>query len=394
MALLFASKGLAAAAHHVIDTSGKPVVYEEPPGGGATACSFRRAICVHGGAPAAALGVLGALERAWEAGIALGVPLPVSYDAYVTDGPSRSAIAARDGLSHFDQARTFSLLDGRLAGCARDFDAARELYAASTLAVSPAMDDGTLRAESTALAHLAAPCAPADAGVFQSQPDRALVDPRVAPGYVEDASIFFSFVDDSFAKEPGRAITASFALAPTKTPDDDHWIDEPDAFDVLRASLRDALGPGSTWEDVLASFAIARASFAPAPRFDWDVAWPRAARTLASPEGVAPTGAAYVRVDAAGRKPNERFTIDATWEELARFRWFVVKLDGSGKEISRVEATAAPKATHAHLQVVDLEGASALLVVGANVGAWDEPFDPDDVWEPHGWLLTISSETP
>lgn len=393
---LFGAPGTLGAAPHAVDTAGKPIVYEAPPAADPAVCSFRRAICVHGGEPATALAALASVERAWETGLVLGVPLPVPYDAYLAREPSRSAVSGRDVLSHVDRARTFSVLDARLAaGCARDFDSARELYAASALAVSPAVDVGTLRAESTALAHLAVPCAEADAGVFQSHPDRALVDPNVAPGYVEDASIFFSFVDDAFGKEPGSVITASLALAPTETHGDDHWVDEPDPFDVLRASLKDAMFSGSTDGDVLVSFAVARGvAIAPRARLDWDVPWPTAARRLASPEPLAPTGAAFVRVSAAGRKPNERFTLDATWEQLARIRWVVVKLDAAQHEIGRIEATAAPKATHAHLLIVDLEGASSLLVVAANVGPWDDPFDPDDVWEPHGWLLTISSETP
>jgi len=379
-----------------MSAAGKPIVVEAPPSVGPAACSFRRPICVHGGEPDAALAALGALERAWDAGVVLGVPLPPSYDAYLEAGPSRSTIAERDVLSHFDRARTFSTIDSRLApGCARDFDAARALYEASTLAVSPAVDDGTLRAESTALAHLGVPCAPTETDVYQAHPDRAVVDPRVAPGYVEDASIFFSFLDGAFAKEPGALLTASFALAPTKTSGDDHWNDEPDPFDVLRASLKDAMFEGSTEGDALVSFAIARGvAYDPPARLDWDVAWPAKARRLVGPEGVAPTGAAYVRVDTAGRKPGARFVLDAEWEQLARIRWVVVKRDASGRDVGRLEATAAPKATHAHVEVVDLEGVASLLVVAANVGTWDVPFDPDDVWEPHGWVVTLSSEMP
>ena len=131
----------------------------------------------------------------------------------------------------------------------------------------------------------------------------------------------------------------------------------------------------------------------PAPKLDWDVAWPAVARTLASPEGIAPTGAAYVRVDAQGRKPGARFRIDATWEQLARLRWVVVKLDAAGHQLGRYLATTPPKATEAHLQVVNVDDASALLVVAANMGEWTAPFDPDNaVWEPHGWLLTIAAE--
>ncbi len=158
--------------------------------------------------------------------------------------------------------------------------------------------------------------------------------------------------------------------------------------------MKDAMSTGSTLDDVLVSFSIARGtSMTPRARLDWDVAWPANARTLASPEGIAPTGSAFVRIDTKGRAAGKRLRGDASWEELAKMRWTIVKLDASNREISRVAATAPPKATEAHVQVVDIDDAAALLVVATNVDAWAAPFDPnDEVWEPHGWLLTISEE--
>jgi hypothetical protein len=376
------------------EAPGKPIVIEAPPDLPRSACSFRRAICVHGGDSAAALGVLDSLERAWETGLVLGVPLPRSYDAYIGTLPSRSATSDRDLLAHFDHARAFSIIDSRTSGCTRDFESARELYAASALGATPAIDDGSLRATSTALAHLAVPCAPSDEHAFQAHPDRALVDPDVAPSYDAGASAFFTYVDDDLAKEPGGAITSTWALAPTKTPRDDHWNGEPDVFDVLRESAKDAKGPGTTFDDLLVAFAIHRALDLELPvALDWDVGWPAVARTLSATTPIAPTGSSYVRIDTAARKTGSRLRIDATWEEHARIRWTVVKLDAARHELARWEAKAQPKATEAHLQIVDLDGAAALLVVAANVGPWTGQFDPDDApWEPHGWLLTIAQE--
>jgi hypothetical protein len=385
---------------------GKPIVVESPPVDGSAAggtsrtspvaeeaCSFRHPICVHGGS--STLGVLDALEGAWDTGVVLGVPLPGSFDAWMTPGPSRSAIRSRDVLSHRDRVHAFSVIDSRLvASCSLDFVCARELYTASALEATPSIDDGTLRSEATALARLAVPCALIDTGVFQSHPDRALVDTHVAPHYIEGASIFFSWLDDAFAKEPGHFITASWAFVDTKTASDFDWATEPDVFDVVRESLKDALHPSSTLDDVLGELAVVRAlSFEPAPPLAWDVAWPTVARTLASPEGVSETGAAYVRVDTKGHKPGAHLRVDASWEEHAKLRWAVVKLDAQGHELARYPATVAQKATEAHVQIVDVDDASALLVVVTNVGNWTHPFDPDDeVWEPHGWLLTIAAE--
>jgi hypothetical protein len=377
---------------------GKPIVIERPPvltGSSVDqACSFQHPICVHG-ARVSLLPVLGALERAWDTGVVLGVPLPGSFDAWVVAEPSRSAIRQRDVLSHRDRAIAFSIIDARLApSCALDFDTARELYAASALGATPSIDDGSLCAQSTALARLAAPCALIDTGVFQAHPDRALVDRHVAPGYGEGSSLFFSWLDDAFARQPGRFITASWAFAETKTTGDFDWSSEPDVFDVLRESLKDAVYTGSTLDDALVEVAIARAlSFEPEPHVDWDVAWPTAPRTFVAPEGISETGAAYVHVDAKGHKPGTRLRVDASWEEHSKLRWIVVKLDARGREIARYPATSAPKATEAHVQIVDVDDASAFLVVATNVGNWTTPFDPDDdIWEPHGWLLTLATE--
>lgn len=370
-----------------IDAAGKAIVVEAPPALAKTACSFRRSICVHGGDAASSKATLEAVERAWEAGVVLGVPLPRGFDAYLSPEPSRSAIQDRDLLRHFDYASAFSILDARSVGCARDFEAARELYAASALSAAPAIDEASLRGESTALAALAVPCAVIDATSFQSHADHAIADPEGNP------APFFMWVDDAFGKEPGRALAATWALAPTKTSGgDEHWSAEPDVFDVLRESMKDARGAGFSFEDALAEFASARLELAAAPvRFDWDVAWPKSARTLASPWPVAEAGATYVRIDGSGAA--SRLRVDASWEEHAKMRWTVVKLDAAGHAIAQWEAKAQPKATEAHLQIVDTQGATAFVIVAANVGNWTSPFDPDEgPWEPHGWLLTIAQE--
>ena len=366
--------------------AGKAIVIEAPPALPKTACSFRRSICVHGGDEASSKATLEAVERAWEAGVVLGVPLPRRFDAYIAPEPSRSAISDRDLLRHFDYTSAFSILDARSLGCTRDFEAARELYTASALSVAPSIDEASLRGESTALAALAVPCAAIDATSFQSHADHALADPE------GDPAPFFAWVDDAFGKEPGRALAATWSLAPTKTTDDARWNAEPDVFDVLRESMKDARGPGFSFEDALAEFATARLEIPSAPvRFDWDVAWPKRARTLASPVPVAEAGATYVRIDGSGAA--SRLRVDATWEEHAKMRWTVVKLDAAGHSIAQWEAKAQPKATEAHLQIVDTQGASAFVVVAANVGNWTSPFDPDEgPWEPHGWLLTIAQE--
>ena len=411
LALVLSSRADAARAD-AAPSPGPPAWGEAPPRieGAGAACSFRHPACVHatGDLAASALAALGAIDRAWDLATGpLGFPAPVvdpstgRYDVYLAPEPSRTALRERDPLSSFDRAAAFSVLDARLPpGRTLEIEATRELFAAIALGAAPATDAGSLRGETSYLAALslgADLAAVADVDVAQAHPDRALVD--TYPGDPDarrgsGSALFFGWLDESFAAAPGRVIQALWALAPTRTPaSSPHFYGEPDGFDVIGASFKDLLGEGSDEGDVLEAFAIDRAKASPAPRLDWDIAWPSAPRALASPEGVAPTGAAYVRVATQGKKPGARLRVDLAWEQHARMRWNVVELDANGRELARLPIKAADKATEAHLQVVDLDAAAAVLVAGTNLGDASAPFDPDDaVWEPHGWLLTVAAE--
>ena len=95
--------------------------------------------------------------------------------------------------------------------------------------------------------------------------------------------------------------------APTRTAfDADRWAAGPTGFDVLRESLENALWQGSTVDDVLVRFALARAGMVPPAQVAWQIAWPTQARRLASPQPVAPTGASYVVIDRAGAPPGSK----------------------------------------------------------------------------------------
>jgi hypothetical protein len=126
---------------------------------------------------------------------------------------------------------------------------------------------------------------------------------------------------------------------------------------------------------------------------DWDVGWPSMPRRFAPRAPVAPTGSSYVVVRRAGAKPSARLRVEAEWEEHALFRWAAVKLDARGHERGRFLIPTRDRTTEAQATIVDLEGVDRVLLVGVNVGDPAYPFDPDDeVWEPHGWLLSIAEE--
>ncbi len=407
------------------------------------ACSFRHAICVHSASktiPGAALmDVLASAERAWDVAtgpLALPAPEPDlgtrAYDVYVVEpaavvGAAPSLLAEtvmgeRDPRAAFDRASAFTLLDRRsaVAGCALDAIVSRELTRAILYGVAPGTEEPVARAQTTYLAKLMVPCAAYDLDgidVFQAHPDRAIMDgwdgsdEAVGRSYARGASLFWWWLDDAFGAAPGAIVRATWSLQPTSTPLGSwRWNAEPDAFDVLRETFKGALAPGSTIDDVLLEFAIARAFVghnaddvhmpetrtlgdAVGARLDWDIPWPAQARRLAAREPTAPTGSTYLRVRCAGVPKGSRLRVETAWEEHAKMRWAVVKLDADGHEKARVTIPLAnPKVTEAQITVVELDDTDSVLIVGVNAGDPAFQVDPDDVvWEPHGWIVSLAS---
>ncbi len=377
------------------------------------ACSFRRALCVHApahvGAPAV-LATLAAAERAWEtAAGALDLPTPDAdlatgaYDVYLAASPAlaaRTVLATRDARGPVDRASAFTLLDARLSGCSRDRAVARELLRAILARTSPAMDDGSARAQTSAMAELVEPCARADAALFQAHPERAFVDAwpeapaAIGADFGDGAGLAYRWLDATFAASPGAVLRALWALSPSATPlGAFRWKNDPDTFAVLRTSMRDAVSTGSTLDDVFRELAVARAL--DGARLDWDVPWPDKPRRLASPPaGVAPAGASVVAIRRAGAgEPSGNLRVELDWETHAKMRWAIVKLDAAGRELGHLPIPTTDRATSAQMSLVGLEAVATVLVVGANAGDAAYPFDPDDeAWEPHGWLLTIARE--
>jgi len=251
-----------------------------------------------------------------------------------------------------------------------------------------------------------------DVRAFQAHPELGLADTfgppnesvpprparlRMTPGelYASGASLFYDWVDDSFGGSPGSIVRAMWALSPTLTPTDAaRWNNEPDGFEVLRMSFKNALTTGSTVDDLWLDFAVARAFVRDDPaRVEWSIGWPASPRALTSATGIAPTGAAYVSVDCKGRPTGARLRFEARWEEHARMLWTLVRVDGAGREISRVGVPGPDRGTEAQTTLVDLDGVARVLVVGTNAGDPLYPFDPDDYsWEPHGWVVSLASE--
>jgi hypothetical protein len=335
--------------------------------------------------------------------------------------------------SRFDRGRAFTTLDARARpGCVADRIVARELARASLYKVAPATDEGTARAQTSYLADLVVPCGAAiaadEAAAFQSHPERAVCDSHagvtapvvhgwaVRPDgasvlFAEGASLFWSRVDWAFGRSPGGIVAAAWALSPTMTPlGASRWTNEPDAFDVLRVSFANALSTKSTIDDLFLDVAIARAFMGadddrlhhPESRalgnaarvsLDWTLPWPAKPVRVAPRAPVQPTGASYIIVHRDGAPAEARLRVEIAWEEHALFRWAFVKLDAEGRELGRIVIPTRERATEAQMTLADIGAADRILLVGANVGDPAYRFDPDDeVWEPHGWLVTLAAE--
>lgn len=410
------------------ESKGRPIEREMRPVSAARACSFRRPICVHSANNDHVAEALRLAERAWDlvtGPLALQAPLVASdtgkLDVYLEEGVlglSQTALLERDPIARFDRAAAFVRVDSRLSGCALEAAVTRGVLRAALLRMAPATDEATAEGTVGVLLGLATPCAlAADTeaiAAVQAHPESSVADASTI-SFARGAGLFFGWIDDAFARTPGAAVTALWALSPTRTPGDaTHFWGSPDAFDVLRASFKGALFERSTLDDLLVDYGVARAfvgsaadvtHYAASSAFGdagvvtkaWDIDWPVKPRRLASPAPVSPTGSTFVAIRTAGRPPSARLRIESDWEELMKLRWVAVKLDPTGAEIARVPVTTPEKATHAALTLTELDATSTVLLVGTSVGAWDEhgavTFDPDDgTPEPHGWLLTVASE--
>lgn len=378
------------------------------------ACSTRHRACLRappGASAAVAAATLDAADRAWDLLVdGIGLPPPVGTDGdrwelYLVDrvvsGSSDAVLSGREALPAFDRGSSFGLVD-RLTptGCQLTRAVAYAFARGGLWRSAPATDEGTARGEAEMLARLVTPCAAPDDDLraFQSEPDRCIVDPSSA-AFDRGASLFFEWLDDKFGRRPGALVLGLVALSPTRTAEPTwkagKWAVAPTAFDVMRVSLHDALWRGSTLDDVFVQFAVARAttSSAPGPTLAWRVPWPVRARRLESPAAVAPTGASYVVVDCAGAPPTARLRLEMQWEDYARMRWVVVKLDAAGRVLAQLPVGSTDRSTRASMTVATLEGVDRVLVVGVDVGDTERAFDPDArEWEPHGWLLTLEGE--
>lgn len=394
-----------------------PRVRPTPAAAPVTACSFSEAVCVHAPAgvrPGALLETLGHAESAFRAYRAIGLPLPrPPYDLYLLPSVAAPATVAdllpsSDG---WDQASGFTVLPPPApgAGCELAFTVAQGVAHATALRFDAGAENGALSMASSYFASLVADCPALEIPAvddFQRHPERSFIagDPSTPDG----AMLFPWFLDDTLGVNgPGRVIMGLVALATQRTPPDAwEYRNEPDLFDILRATMRDR---GSNLENLLLDFAVARAFVgsrsdgghladvnrfgdAGRVRFEWAVPFSSLPRRLAPLNSIEPTGMTYVWLDLADAPPGGELTFAADWDLHTLFRWSLVKVDKNGAEAGRLDVAGVFGANHAERTLIGLDGLAGVMVVGVNIGGVDRshPFDPDEQpLMPHGYTVTL-----
>ena len=299
----------------------------------------------------------------------------------------------------FDLASGYAVVSSKPGGpaCALESEVTRALAQVWLLGMDGALHDSVLAAQSSYLASVLAPCPALELAAvdrLQRTPERSLGE---APAdRLSGALLLPWYLDRVYgAGEPGSVMNGLIATSCQRTPPDSYrFDDEPDVFDALREVLPPR---GKQLGDLLLDLAVARAFLGDRSdgallpdserfgalgrvRFEWAVGYDTLPRRLAPLHPIAATGATYLYLDLGAASRGRGLLLVADWEENFVFQWTLVRLDNLGRGIGRVTSPAVWGNTQAQLTIDDLDGAKAVLVVGAMLGGDDRshPYDPDD----------------
>jgi hypothetical protein len=396
----------------VIPARARPTAAEAP----VAACSFTEPVCVHAAANVSAGATMATLrdaEQAFRAYRALGLPPPrPPYDIYLLPSIEAPATVADLVLTSdgWDRASAFTVMPppGPHDGCFSQLTVAQGIAHAIALGFDAGAENGALSMASSYFASLVADCSTVEIAAvddFQRHPELSFA--AGDPDRPDGALLFPWYLDDTLgAGGPGRVMMGLIAMAAQRTPPGSwEWHNEPDIFDILRATTRSR---GGSLDGLLLDFAVARAFVgsrsdgahlsdverfgdAGRVRFEWSIPFDSLPRRLAPLAPIEPMGMTYVWVDLSGAAAGE-LTFVADWEPPSFFRWSLVKVDRSGAEAGRLDLAGVFGASHAEKTVIGLDGLAGVIVVGVNTGSDDRshPFDPDEQpLMPHGYTVTL-----
>jgi hypothetical protein len=236
----------------------------------------------------------------------------------------------------------------------------------------------------------------------QAHPERPIAD-RERSRHSEGAALFFEYLETlRSAGDPGELSSAllSASVSPSQ-PRELQYLNEPDVFDVLRHSLDEE---PARFAAMMIDFTVARAFVGerddglhlPAlgwsgafgrVRFDWAIKFSSLPRRVLVSPAIDSTGSVllWLELDEVGLGAALGFR--AEWEPPVSFQWQFVKIGREGEELGRIDIPFQERSREAEGRVRNLDGASAILVVGTNLEGIDlsHPFDPDVApFEPHG----------
>lgn len=384
-------------------------------------CDTGGVFCVHGAlSDDLAVDLLNTANDVLDTYRSLGMPRPEYDGALGGDGridlyvdanaPTASAFVDPGSASTGpDRGTAFVVTPPPSAGCHGRQSLARAIAQTLLLGEDAALEPNSRTMLGGYLAVLAAPCFLAELEAIdtaQRAPERTFTGEL---GGDDDASFLFpKFLEERYGtQEPGKLSMALAAISSQQTPAGSPLIDEPDIFDALRVTQQ---RNGASLAETLLEFAVARAFVGSRSdethmvdvaqygdlgrvRIEWEIAYDSLPRTLKPLRPIEPLGATYLYIDLAGTSDKSELTFVIDWERPVGFRWAVVKLDASGAELSRKEYAPILGSQHVEATLRDLNGASALLIVGVNEGESrrDQPFDPGRIREPaRSYLITLA----
>ncbi|MFZ5890894.1 MAG: hypothetical protein ACOY0T_07580 [Myxococcota bacterium] len=386
-------------------------------------CSLRRPLCVH--APAqleAEAGVaLAALEHAYESVVlAAGLPAPKAdlglggsdaLDAYLVSAhESLRVVSDVPALGAFSESSGFCelpLADGVLL--ARS--ATLCIGEAIALRLDASEPPHLRRAFATWLWWLVGQPTSLDAEAIdevQSHPERAIAS-RELSSQSEGSALFFEYLESARSSRPWGELSAALfgtAVSSGRKLGID-YDNEPDLFDVLRHSLSEER---DRFAALMVDFAVARAFVGarddglhlPALawsgnfgklRTDWVVKFSSLPRRVLVNPALDSTGSVVVWLDMDEVGLGAALGVHIDWEPPVSFQWQIVKVGPKGEEVTRIDVPFQERGHEVDARLQNLDGASAVLIVGTNLEGIDlaHPFDPDVApFEPHSATVYLA----